>query len=141
MSKTDALLKAGPVRLRPILMTALSTIAGMIPVAIGLGAGAETRAPMGTAIVGGMITSTILTLVVIPVVYSVMDDLAGLLRRLVFGSEAAAMAVRPQLPEATIAIAATTDTAVLWRDDCREDLPSSGSGTRQRARDVEPSHP
>ncbi|NLX96610.1 MAG: efflux RND transporter permease subunit [Rhodopirellula sp.] len=141
MSKTDALLKAGPVRLRPILMTALSTIAGMIPVAIGLGAGAETRAPMGTAIVGGMITSTILTLVVIPVVYSVMDDLAGLLHRLVFGSEAASTAVRSQLPEATIAIAATTDTAVLWRDDCREDLPSSSSGTRQRARDVEPSRP
>jgi HAE1 family hydrophobic/amphiphilic exporter-1 len=57
-------------------MTACSTIAGMIPVAIGLGAGAETRAPMGTAIVGGMLTSTVLTLIVVPVVYSLMDDLA-----------------------------------------------------------------
>ena len=66
MAKTDALLRAGPVRLRPILMTAFSTIAGMIPVAIGLGSGAETRAPMGTAIVGGMLTSTVLTLVVDP---------------------------------------------------------------------------
>ena len=78
MPKRDAILKAGPVRLRPILMTAMSTIAGMIPVAIGLGSGAESRAPMGTAIVGGMVTSTVLTLVVIPVVYSLMDDMADM---------------------------------------------------------------
>ena len=86
LSKKDAILQAGPVRLRPILMTATSTIAGMIPVAIGTGSGAETRAPMGTAIVGGMVTSTILTLVVIPVVYSLMDDVATFTRRLLFGS-------------------------------------------------------
>ncbi len=83
MSKYDALMKAGPVRLRPIMMTAISTIAGMIPVAIGLGSGAETRAPMGTAIVGGMVTSTVLTLIVIPVMYSVMDDIAGWIKRLI----------------------------------------------------------
>ena len=82
----DAILQAGPVRLRPILMTATSTIAGMIPVAIGTGSGAETRAPMGTAIVGGMVTSTILTLVVIPVVYSLLDDLATFSKRLVRGT-------------------------------------------------------
>lgn len=87
LSKLDALLAAGPVRLRPILMTAFSTVAGMIPVAIGLGSGAESRAPMGTAIVGGMVTSTVLTLVVIPVMYSVMDDAAVWLRRRVFGLE------------------------------------------------------
>jgi hydrophobic/amphiphilic exporter-1 (mainly G- bacteria), HAE1 family len=74
MGKTDALLKAGPVRLRPILMTAFSTIAGMIPIAIGLGEGAESRAPMGTCVVGGMVTSTLLTLIVIPVMYSLLDD-------------------------------------------------------------------
>ncbi len=79
----EALLRAGPVRLRPILMTACSTIAGMIPVAIGLGAGAETRSPMGTAIVGGMLTSTVLTLIVVPVVYSLMDDLTCVVKRLV----------------------------------------------------------
>jgi HAE1 family hydrophobic/amphiphilic exporter-1 len=84
MKKTEAILAAGPVRLRPILMTALSTMAGMTPVAIGLGEGAETRAPMGTAIVGGMATSTLLTLIVIPVVYSVFDDLGGWVQRLVF---------------------------------------------------------
>ncbi len=86
MSRNDAVLRAGPVRLRPILMTAFSTIAGMLPVTIGLGSGAEARAPMGTAIVGGMLTSTILTLVVIPVVYTLMDDLDLLARRLVFGT-------------------------------------------------------
>lgn len=80
MSRYEAQLKAGPVRLRPILMTAFSTVAGMIPVAIGLGAGAETRSPMGTAIVGGMLTSTLLTLIVVPVVYSLLDDLAAWLR-------------------------------------------------------------
>lgn len=87
LSRRDAVLRAGPVRLRPILMTAFSTIAGMMPVAIGLGSGAETRAPMGTAIVGGMLTSTVLTLVVVPVVYTLMDDLALVMRRLVSGVE------------------------------------------------------
>lgn len=77
MKKDDALREAGPTRLRPILMTAFSTIAGMIPITLGLGEGAETRAPMGTCVVGGMLTSTILTLVVIPVVYSVLDDVRG----------------------------------------------------------------
>lgn len=81
-SKDDALMTAGPVRLRPIFMTAFSTIAGMVPVAIGLGSGAESRAPMGTAIVGGMLTSTFLTLLVIPVMYSVMDDISQATLRL-----------------------------------------------------------
>lgn len=82
MSKDQALLRAGPVRLRPILMTAFSTIAGMTPLVLGLGAGAESRAPMGTCVVGGMVTSTLLTLVVIPVMYSLIDDFGGWLRRL-----------------------------------------------------------
>lgn len=86
VGKDDALMTAGPVRLRPIMMTAFSTIAGMLPVAIGLGSGAETRAPMGTAIIGGMMTSSLLTLIVIPVMYSVMDDIAaGTARLFSFG--------------------------------------------------------
>ena len=85
LEKNDALLKAGPTRLRPILMTAFSTIAGMIPIAIGLGAGSETRQPMGACVIGGMLTSTLLTLIVIPVVYSLLDDLASGVRRLVTG--------------------------------------------------------
>ena len=72
----DAMLQAGLVRLRPILMTAFSTIAGILPIAIGFGAGAESRRPMGVAIVGGMLTSTFLTLLVIPVVYVVFSELA-----------------------------------------------------------------
>ena len=76
-----AMLEAGRVRLRPILMTAFSTIAGILPIAIGFGAGAESRRPMGVAVVGGMLTSTFLTLFVIPVVYTVFADVAAWLRR------------------------------------------------------------
>ncbi|MSU35597.1 MAG: efflux RND transporter permease subunit [Pedosphaera sp.] len=71
-----AMIEAGRVRLRPILMTAFSTIAGILPIAIGFGAGAESRRPMGIAVVGGMLTSTFLTLYVIPTVYTVLSDLA-----------------------------------------------------------------
>ncbi len=73
----DAMLEAGKARLRPILMTALSTIAGIVPIAIGFGAGAESRRPMGIAVVGGMISSTFLTLFVIPVIYTEISDLAA----------------------------------------------------------------
>jgi hydrophobic/amphiphilic exporter-1 (mainly G- bacteria), HAE1 family len=76
----DAMLAAGKIRLRPILMTAFSTIAGILPIAIGFGAGAESRRPMGIAVTGGMITSTFLTLFIIPVVYMVFSDLAERLR-------------------------------------------------------------
>jgi HAE1 family hydrophobic/amphiphilic exporter-1 len=62
-------------------MTAFSTIAGILPIAIGFGAGAESRRPMGVAVVGGMLTSTFLTLLVIPVVYTLFSDLAERLRR------------------------------------------------------------
>lgn len=65
----ESMVQAGLVRLRPILMTALSTVAGILPIAIGFGAGAESRRPMGIAVVGGMVTSTLLTLFVIPMVY------------------------------------------------------------------------
>ncbi len=82
LERDAALLEAGPIRLRPILMTALSTIAGMLPIVVGLGAGAETRAPMGTCVVGGLVTSTLLTLIVVPAVYSVLDDLGRWIVRL-----------------------------------------------------------
>ncbi|MBW4694310.1 MAG: efflux RND transporter permease subunit [Lyngbya sp. HA4199-MV5] len=74
-SRTDAILKAAPVRLRPILMTTAATILGMMPIALGLGAGAELRAPMAIAIIGGLVTSTLLSLIVVPVVYALLDDL------------------------------------------------------------------
>ncbi|MCX5885794.1 MAG: efflux RND transporter permease subunit, partial [Proteobacteria bacterium] len=75
MERNEAVLRAGKVRLRPILMTAVTTIAGALPVALSLGAGGESRAPMGIAAAGGMTTSTLLTLFVIPVVYTLLDDL------------------------------------------------------------------
>jgi HAE1 family hydrophobic/amphiphilic exporter-1 len=75
MSRNDALIKAGTTRLRPIVMTTLAMIFGMLPLAFAIGAGAELRAPMARAVIGGLITSTLLTLVVVPVVYTFLDGL------------------------------------------------------------------
>jgi len=73
MSKIEALQKAGRVRLRPILMTTATTVLGLLPMAIGLGAGSELRRPMALVVIGGLITSTALTLLIIPAVYSLFD--------------------------------------------------------------------
>ncbi|HEY7898076.1 MAG TPA: efflux RND transporter permease subunit [Gemmatimonadaceae bacterium] len=70
----EALIEAGRVRLRPILMTTFALIAGMIPVALGIGEGADFRAPLGRAVIGGVITSTLLTLIVIPTFYEILDE-------------------------------------------------------------------
>jgi HAE1 family hydrophobic/amphiphilic exporter-1 len=84
-SREDAIVEAGGVRLRPILMTTLAIVAGMLPVAIGFGEGADFRAPLGRAVIGGVITSTLLTLLVIPTFYDVLanarDNLFARLRR------------------------------------------------------------
>ena len=74
-ARDEALIKAGSTRLRPIVMTTLAMIFGMLPLAFAIGAGAEMRAPMARAVIGGLITSTLLTLVVVPVVYTYLDDL------------------------------------------------------------------
>ena len=74
VSRRDAILQAGPIRLRPILMTTLAMVFGMLPVALGLGEGAETRSPMGIAVIGGLLTSLFLTLVVVPSAYDLFDD-------------------------------------------------------------------
>ena len=81
MSRREALIGAGRTRLRPILMTTFAMIFGMLPLALALGQGAEMRAPMARAVIGGLITSTVLTLVVVPVVYTVLDDFGGWARR------------------------------------------------------------
>jgi len=81
MERKEAILTAGPVRLRPILMTTFAMVFGMMPIALGIGEGSETRAPMAIATIGGLLTSLFLTLVVIPVVYDVFDDLWGRLKR------------------------------------------------------------
>ena len=78
--RRTALITAGRTRLRPILMTTSAMVFGMLPLFFALGEGAEFRAPMARAVVGGLITSTMLTLIVVPVVYSLLDDLAAWLR-------------------------------------------------------------
>jgi len=73
MAKIEALARAGRVRLRPILMTTATTVFGLLPMALGLGEGAELRTPMALTVIGGMITSTLLTLLVVPAVYAILD--------------------------------------------------------------------
>jgi HAE1 family hydrophobic/amphiphilic exporter-1 len=78
--REEAVLTAGPTRLRPILMTASAAILGMLPLALALGKGSEVQAPMATAVIGGLTTSTLLTLLVVPTVYTVFDDIALAIR-------------------------------------------------------------
>ena len=72
----QAALQAGQTRLRPILMTTFAMIFGMLPVALASGEGSEFRSPMGQAVIGGLITSTLLTLFIVPVVYTIIDDIS-----------------------------------------------------------------
>jgi hydrophobic/amphiphilic exporter-1 (mainly G- bacteria), HAE1 family len=81
LERREAIITAGRTRLRPIIMTTLAMIFGMLPLALALGAGSEMRAPMARAVIGGLITSTFLTLLVVPVVYSLLDDLGGWVHR------------------------------------------------------------
>jgi HAE1 family hydrophobic/amphiphilic exporter-1 len=81
MSRNDAILEAGPTRLRPILMTTMAMIFGMLPTALKLGRGSEMRAPMAIAVIGGLIVSTLLTLLMIPVTYTLMDDFVNWCRK------------------------------------------------------------
>ncbi|WP_342128955.1 efflux RND transporter permease subunit [Hydrogenophaga sp. OTU3427] len=98
LGREDALLMAARVRLRPILMTTLAMVFGMVPLAFALTEGSEQRAPMGQAVIGGVITSSLLTLVVVPVVYCYMDDLAAWGRRLMGLAPAAPLAGAAQAP-------------------------------------------
>jgi len=81
VDRRQALIDAGRTRLRPIIMTTVAMIFGMLPTAFAIGSGAEMRAPMARAVVGGLITSTLLTLIVVPVVYTLLDDGVGAIRR------------------------------------------------------------
>lgn len=94
MSARDAMLQAGLIRFRPILMTSFSTILGILPIAIGWGAGGESRRPMGVAAVGGLLTSTLLTLLIVPVFYTLFADWSAKLRgRRPMGAGAATVAL------------------------------------------------
>ena len=84
LERNEAILKAGPTRLRPILMTALCTSIAMFPMALGIGEGAETQAPLATVVVGGLLFSTLITLVLVPVVYTLMDDFSNKFRAKLF---------------------------------------------------------
>ncbi len=90
MDRREALITAGRTRLRPIMMTTSAMIFGMLPLFFALGKGAEFRAPMARAVVGGLITSTLLTLIVVPVVYAFLDDFAAWLHRKMAGAKAEA---------------------------------------------------
>ena len=81
MARDEAILTASPTRLRPILMTTSAAVLGMLPLAMAIGKGSETQAPLATAVIGGLITSTVLTLYVVPCVYTLFDDLGQRLRR------------------------------------------------------------
>ncbi len=99
MERGEALLLAAKVRLRPILMTTLAMIFGMVPLAFALSEGSEQRAPMGQAVIGGVITSSLLTLVVVPVAYCYMDDLANWFKRLFTSKSPSAPAKIDALPQ------------------------------------------
>lgn len=81
MARREAVILAGRTRLRPIVMTTMAMIFGMLPLALAIGAGAEMRAPMARAVIGGLLTSTLLTLLIVPVMYTFMDDLGRWIRR------------------------------------------------------------
>jgi len=81
MARTEALVSAGRIRLRPIIMTTVAMIFGMLPLALAIGEGAEQRAPMARAVIGGLITSTLLTLLVVPVMYTILEDAVAFVRR------------------------------------------------------------
>ena len=93
LPREQALLMAAKVRLRPILMTTLAMIFGMVPLAFAMSEGSEQRAPMGQAVIGGVITSSLLTLVVVPVIYCYLDDLAAWASRKFRGARAPTDAV------------------------------------------------
>lgn len=93
MDRDEAIIETGRVRLRPILMTAFSTILAMLPLALGVGEGGEYQAPLATVVIGGLLVSTLITLVLVPIVYSILDDI-GRRRR---AKKAARKAARAQL--------------------------------------------
>ncbi len=109
MERREALIMAGRTRLRPILMTTLAMIFGMLPLALAIGQGAEMRAPMARAVIGGLVTSTLLTLIVVPVVYTLLDDVAGWLH----GRWAKANAVAADAATRRTGISSAARSAVL----------------------------
>ena len=98
LARREALIQAGRVRLRPILMTTFALIAGMVPVALGGGEGGDFRAPLGIAVIGGVITSTVLTLLVIPTIYEILADMRDWVTLKVRRQDDATARIRPSQP-------------------------------------------
>jgi HAE1 family hydrophobic/amphiphilic exporter-1 len=123
MDRRGALITAGRTRLRPILMTTLAMIFGMLPLFFGLGEGAEFRAPMARAVVGGLITSTLLTLIVVPVVYTLLDDITAWL----FRNRRQAAATVVTMLVASVVVAGTAGSARAGQ----QETPLSGAIAQQ----------
>src|SRR6056297_196210 len=104
----EAVIEAAVIRLRPILMTSLSTVFGILPIAIGFGAGAESRRPLGIAVVGGVLFSTFLTLILVPVVYRTLARFTAARREAEIADDLRAAQEPPPRPEGTSAGAAVT---------------------------------
>lgn len=81
MSRDEAVQKAAPTRLRPILMTSMTTVLGLFPLSLGIGEGAEFQMPLAVSVIGGLILSTLLTLIVVPVIYTIFDDMVSKFKR------------------------------------------------------------
>ncbi|GFO53099.1 RND transporter [Geomonas sp. Red276] len=113
----DAVVEAGRTRLRPIVMTTLAMIFGMMPLFFALGSGAEMRAPMARAVVGGLLTSTMLTLLVVPVMYTVLDDLEAWLKRKWRGKKG------PAAAQAALVVLGLSLTLALSPGICRAAAP------------------
>jgi HSP20 family molecular chaperone IbpA len=122
MGRTEALQEAVRVRLRPILMTSATMIFGMLPLALKLEPGAETRAPMAVVVIGALLSSTLLTLVVVPSLYTVMDDLQNKLFRR--GRKTApAPAVPTRVPAAGAAVATTVPANGASANGSKQEVP------------------
>jgi HAE1 family hydrophobic/amphiphilic exporter-1 len=109
----EALIEAGRIRLRPILMTTFALIAGMVPVALGRGEGADFRAPLGRAVIGGVITSTVLTLLVIPTFYEIIDTIRTRFTRLASRAFGGAANWRPKTAEHPIPEISATRSSTI----------------------------
>lgn len=117
-ARREAIIQAGPARLRPILMTTFAMIFGMLPVAFGVGEGAETRSPMGVATIGGLLTSLFLTLVVVPAAYDLLDDGQEWLKRKEYKKLAAASYWRESQEHLSGGISSAAGK--IWRLFCRK---------------------
>lgn len=119
MERREAVVMSGRTRLRPILMTTLAMVFGMLPLALALGSGAEMRAPMARAVIGGLLTSTVLTLLVVPVMYTLLDDFSVWLRnrfgfkKVMKGSATALALLALLLPSPSMAENAPNDLKIL----------------------------